>query len=275
MMEITNKQCPSDLKNIDTYRQTLTGLANKCSGDFEVLYKVDLLKNNATIFKTNLTKAANDKLTACQYSQCNLTASEISNLTNRLSSSSCKDGCAGKTGSQYDSCFSCLKGVFNSCGLPSNKIQCLVDSQKDKDEALQQLAEEVAQEQEEHIAEEVQEGEEIMEQIYHSYEEGTAPTAVSPGIGSEVKTCQEILGKNLTKIVHAFITIIQIASAIIAIVKGMMILIPPIVAKDADALKKASSTLILLGIVLVIVLLFKPLIIFLGRILELDVSCIV
>jgi hypothetical protein len=275
MIEISNKQCPSNLSDIATYQQTLTDLATKCTGKFEVLYKVDLLKNNATIFKTNLTKAANDKLTACQYAQCNLTASEISSLTNRLSSSSCKDGCAGKTGSQYDNCFSCLQGVFHSCGIPSNKIDCLVKTQKEKDEALQKLAEQIIQEQDQHVEEEIQEGIDIMEQIYQSYEPGTAPTTPAPEIGGDVKDCKDILGTNLTKIVRAFITIIQIAAAIIAIVKGMMILIPPIIAKDADALKKASSTLIILGIVLIIVLLFRPLVLFLGKILELDISCLV
>ena len=44
----------------------------------------------------------------------------------------------------------------------------------------------------------------------------------------DISTCGEILGPNLTAIVKASITILQIAGAIIAIVKGMMILIPPI-----------------------------------------------
>jgi hypothetical protein len=82
------------------------------------------------------------------------------------------------------------------------------------------------------------------------------------------------LGKNLTKIVHAFITVIQIIAAIIAIVKGMITLIPPIVAKDADALKKATKVLMDLAIVLIIVLLFRPIIRLMGNILEFDISCI-
>ena len=54
----------------------------------------------------------------------------------------------------------------------------------------------------------------------------------------------------------------------------MMVLIPPILAKDADALKKASKTLTHMAIILVVIFLFKPLLRFIGSILDFDVSCI-
>ncbi len=88
-------------------------------------------------------------------------------------------------------------------------------------------------------------------------------------------SCEEILGSNLTIVVKMGITVIQIAGAIIAVVKGMMTLIPPIIAKDADALKKASKTLITMAIVLVVIFLFKPLLRFLGNLLDFDTSCII
>ena len=87
--------------------------------------------------------------------------------------------------------------------------------------------------------------------------------------------CTRILGPNLTAIVKASITILQIVGAIIAIVKGMMTLIPPILAKDADALKKASKTLTTMAIILVVIFLFKPILTFIGNILDFDTSCIV
>ena len=101
-----------------------------------------------------------------------------------------------------------------------------------------------------------------------------APAAPVLDIGGTATDCYSILGKNLTKVVHAFITVVQIVAAIIAIVQGMMILIPPIVAKDADALKKATKKLVDLVIILIIILLFRPLIRLMGNILELDISCI-
>ena len=89
-----------------------------------------------------------------------------------------------------------------------------------------------------------------------------------------LSSCTEILGSNLTAIVRVSITILEIVGAILAIVKGMMVLIPPILAKDADALKKASKTLTNMAIILVIIFIFRPLIRFIGSLLEFDISCI-
>ena len=55
----------------------------------------------------------------------------------------------------------------------------------------------------------------------------------------------------------------------------MMTLIPPILAKDEDALKKAGNVLTKMAIVLVIIFLLKPLLHFLGSILDFDISCLV
>ena len=87
-------------------------------------------------------------------------------------------------------------------------------------------------------------------------------------ISNEKMTCAEILGTNLTRLVKAAITIFQIGAAIFAIVKGMTILIPPITAKDAGALRKAGSKLVILFIVLAVAIPF-------GHLLEWDVSCVV
>ena len=96
-----------------------------------------------------------------------------------------------------------------------------------------------------------------------------------PGSGGNTPSeCIEILGKNLAALVKVSITILQIVGAIIAIVKGMMVLIPPILSHDADALKKALKTLTTMAIVLVIIFLFNPLLAFFAHILNFDTSCI-
>ena len=99
----------------------------------------------------------------------------------------------------------------------------------------------------------------------------------NPGISvsSDTMSCTDILGKTLTKVVHGGIILIQVAAGIIAVVKGMIILIPPLVAKDADQLKKASGTLVKMGIVLVLVLIFRPIARLIGTILDYDISCII
>ena len=86
-------------------------------------------------------------------------------------------------------------------------------------------------------------------------------------------TCEEILGPVLTKVLRGIITVMQILAGIIALVKGMIIFIPPILSKDSDALKKASKTLVTLLIVLAVVIAFRPVIRLFGSILGYDISC--
>ena len=88
-------------------------------------------------------------------------------------------------------------------------------------------------------------------------------------LNTDNKTCAELLGKNMTNLIHAGIRIFQIVAAIVALLRGMTLLIPPIISKDSDALKKAESELIILAIV------FKPIVRVLGSILSWDVSCII
>ena len=93
-------------------------------------------------------------------------------------------------------------------------------------------------------------------------------------LSTEEKTCAELLGKNMTSLIHAGITIFQIVAAIIALLRGMTLLIPAVIAKDSNSIKAAESQLIVLGIVLAVAIIFKPLVRLLGNLLEWDISCI-
>ena len=104
-------------------------------------------------------------------------------------------------------------------------------------------------------------------------------TPVDPGEGAKIDdkkmTCEEILGKVGTSFVKGAITVVQIIGVIITLIKAMTLLIPAVAAKDAEALKKASGALVSLGVILLLLLLLKPLVTLLGKLLELDVSCII
>lgn len=86
--------------------------------------------------------------------------------------------------------------------------------------------------------------------------------------------CKELVGENLSKIIKLIITILQIAGAIIAIVNGMILLIPALVSKDAEALKGAEKKCITMAIVLVLIILLPTLLTFLSKIFGYDLSCI-
>ena len=159
------------------------------------------------------------------------------------------------TGTEYDACYNYMMGLYESSGLSADKIKCLKESQKKRDEAQQQLEQIVEQEQEQHVQDELDENRQRRAGLINGYIPQLPDMPEVPG----PTTCSNLLGPNLVKVVKAAIRIIQIVGAIIAIVKGMMILIPPILSKDSDALKKASSTLVTMAIILVIIfLLEKP-----------------
>ena len=85
--------------------------------------------------------------------------------------------------------------------------------------------------------------------------------------------CKDLLDTNLVTIFQMSIRILQIAAAIILIVKGMMMLVPAVAAKDEKALQGIAGKLIIMAIVLLIILLLRPLILLLGGLLKFDTSC--
>ena len=86
--------------------------------------------------------------------------------------------------------------------------------------------------------------------------------------------CTKTLGKNFSRLVKASITIFQVLCVIFALVKGMILLIPPIISKDMKELEKSGKKLVLFAGILIAALLFRSIIIFIGRIANLDVTCI-
>ena len=103
--------------------------------------------------------------------------------------------------------------------------------------------------------------------------EGTKPGDPSMGFGGYM-TCAQILGPNLTKVVRAGVKAIQIVGAIVAIVWGMITLIPAIIAKDAEGLKKAEKKLVLMAIILLCIFLLPYFARWIGSMFDYDISCL-
>ena len=93
-------------------------------------------------------------------------------------------------------------------------------------------------------------------------------------ISGDGMTCETILGPKLTALVSGALTAVQIVCAIIAIVNAMIKLIPAVMAKDADALKKAQKSCINMAIVLAVVCIIRPIIRLIGMIFGFDLSCL-
>ena len=69
------------------------------------------------------------------------------------------------------------------------------------------------------------------------------------------------------------LSLLRIGASIIAIVNGMLIILPAVISKDADALKKSEKKLIILAIVLILILLLPTLLNIIGNIFGYDLSC--
>ena len=93
-------------------------------------------------------------------------------------------------------------------------------------------------------------------------------------ISNESVNCRQILGENLTNVVHFSIKLLRLAGAVIVIVHAMIILVPPITSKDADSLNKALKKCVNLSVILIVIFIFPSVINLLGRALEFDISCI-
>ena len=78
---------------------------------------------------------------------------------------------------------------------------------------------------------------------------------------------------NLTNVIKAGVKIIQIVGAIIAIVNGMIMLIPAVMSKNADELVKVSRKLVIMAIILAMIFIIPALLRIIGHLFNYDLSC--
>lgn len=87
-------------------------------------------------------------------------------------------------------------------------------------------------------------------------------------------TCEELLGTNLTKIVHLGVTIVKVVAALTTIICGIITFLPVIINDDAKELNKALGKTIKMIIILIVILLLPTIIKVIGNIFDFDLSCL-
>ena len=87
-------------------------------------------------------------------------------------------------------------------------------------------------------------------------------------------TCEEILGSNLTKIVHLGVTIVKVVAAIATILYGIIMFLPVVMNDDPKELNKALSKAVKMIIILILILLLPTIIKVIGNIFDFDLSCL-
>ena len=255
-------ECQYTICNVDSSKRTIieSNLGAAC-------------KNGCTLSNVKTpSDSENAKCYCCGGSQgCTYQWMEEGGSSCSLQSSISKDQCIGTT--KDLECRRCLVNAYEKAELTDEQKSCMAGSEIAKLLTTSNIDKENEDAATKDVEKEIEENRELRQKIYDKMDGNIRFDFEIPS--GDLGTCRELLGQNLTAIVKMSITILQIVGAIIAVVKGMMSLIPSIIAKDADALKKASSTLQKMAIILVIIFLFKPLLNFLGTILGFDISCLV
>ena len=188
-----------------------------------------------------------------------------------------KNMCIGTTND--DKCRDCLSSAYKNAGLTQAEISCMTNSDMDVSIANGTAEGDIKNQFDEQTAETVSENQELVENISKSQDTGLLLDSKleQPDLDTDTspKTCNEILGNNLTKIVKFAIILLRVAGAVIAIVNAMIVLVPAVMSKDADALQKSKSKCISMGILLAVILVFPSILKFIGNVLGFDISCLV
>ena len=234
----------------------------------------DKCKNGCTLTNVRTpSESENAKCYCCGGSQgCTYQWTENAGSSCALQNNISKDQCIGTTTDL--ACRKCLVDAYEKAKLTDEQKSCMAGSEIAKlltEDNLDKQNEEAADQDKD---KEIEENRELREDIYQRLGQPLELNFDFEIPEGDISSCVDLLGPNLTALVKVAITILQIVGAIIAIVKGMMTLIPPILAKDAEALKKASNVLVKMAIILVVIFLLRPLLRFIGSLLDFDISCI-
>lgn len=173
-------------------------------------------------------------------------------------------------------CRNCLNTAYTAAGLSDEQKVCMAGNDLARLITEQELLKASDAAADQAIQDQIEENKELREEIFESVLNGGKKPSISEfGFGMDSLTCKQILGPNLTKLVHVGIKAIQIIGAILAIVKGMMTLIPAVMAKDAEGLKKAQKTLVTMAIILLCIFLLPYFVRWIGNLLGYDISCLI
>ena len=179
-----------------------------------------------------------------------------------------KEECFGTH--EQQSCIKCMKNAYSAIGLDEEKIKCMDENWAAKEQQKMEADETIGEQSDEYTDESSQSNAERASDTHTHYSIGLNGN----GFGSDGDDCKSFLGENISKIVKASFTTLRIAGAIIAIVNAMMSLIPAVVSKNADALKKASKKCVTMGIVLAAIGILPSIVILIARIFGYDISCL-
>lgn len=180
-----------------------------------------------------------------------------------------KDKCVGTT--DTDVCLTCLEDAYKKAGLTSAQKKCMIESDIKRAQAESKVTSDIDKQFDDQVQKDLEENRQTRDEI-EKYEFNADLPAQGFGEGGE--SCEAIVGPNIAKLIKMALNILRIIGAIIAIVNGMMTLIPAVVNKDPEALKKAGNKCVKIAAILLVIGVFPSILRVIGKIFGYDLSCI-
>jgi hypothetical protein len=180
-----------------------------------------------------------------------------------------KDKCVGTT--DTDVCLTCLEDAYKKAGLTSAQKKCMIESDIKRAQAESKVTSDIDKQFDDQVQKDLEENRQTRDEI-ENYEFSSELPAQGFGKGGE--SCEAIVGPNIAKLIKMSLNILRIIGAIIAIVNGMMTLIPAVVNKDPEALKKAGNKCVKIAAILLVIGVFPSILRVIGKIFGYDLSCI-
>ena len=181
------------------------------------------------------------------------------------------DKCLGDTKTQ--ACSECYTNAY--AGLPDDKKTCLLNILSEKAEKIQAYKEKVDEAEQKEVEDGVTEYLTVAELAWNASNAiFIIPGLSSGGFGQIGQSCYDLAQSNVINIVKGAVNVFRIGAVIIAIVNAMIMLVPAVIAKDADGLNKAGRKLVIMAAVLAIIGVLPTIIYIIGRMFGYDLSCL-
>ncbi len=297
LKECTEENDSEGFDSAKTIDDEIEVFTNKVMDRIEKCYETACgIKDTTSVKYTDITKAF-EKNTMCEHG-CKITH-DLSQVTESTKCYSCYDGgtaisyklsdtkpegsCSdAPTIEKYDCtgnklCKACYSDAYTSAGLKDGDAKtCLLETTTEKNLLQRELYARIHGDATTWKEEKLKKSEEIRKETYIKtlFNKVYLPGLGEGSFGPSGQKCEDVFQKNGIKIIRGIVNALRILGAIIAITNAMITLVPAVISKDADGLKKAGRKLVVMAVVLAIVGILPSIVYLIGVVFGYDLSCI-
>lgn len=279
--DVANKEIPKySCSEISSFSDKLKPYQTECKSERKTHYMRDFDEKNQSEFLQIIGDATSKKIEECYLEKCGITStSAVIQKLSQSKYSNCSNGCTSlkventlnttsEAQSSSSSCSSCYSTFYNdmaSQGLITEAQKtCLLNNLNEQIQTINSELGDIKSDFVDTVNNDAENSQKTRNETAKATYAKFTPPEMSGGVFGRGGSCSQILGSNGVKILKGVITTIRILAPIVALINAMIILLPAVTSKDADALKKASSKCVKLAVVLAIVEIFPSVIKLIG-----------